>query len=46
MLYPNINSADFLNSFMQYYYIDDGRDENVLLPSRPLKIQKGLDEFN
>jgi len=46
MLYPNINSADFLNAFMQYYYIDDGRDENVLLPSRPLKIQKGLDEFN
>lgn len=45
MLYPNINSANLLDIFMQYYHIDDGRDGNVLIPSRPSKIQTGLDEF-
>ena len=34
-----------LEAFMQHYFIDDGRTENVKLPDRPLKKQKGLDEY-
>jgi hypothetical protein len=44
-LNPCINSAELLEAFTQHYYIDDGRTENVKLPDRPLRKQKGLDDF-
>lgn len=45
-LYKGINSAELLNAFMEYYYIDDGRN-NVSLPARPkTPVQMRLDESN
>lgn len=45
-LYKGINSAELLNAFMEYYYIDDGSN-TISLPERTkTKRQKRLDEPN
>lgn len=45
-LYPDINSAELLNSFMEHYYIEDGRKGKIPLPKKPPARQWGLHEFD
>jgi len=44
-LYPDINSAEILNAFMDYYSIDDNRLGGAQLPNRPTRGQRELDDF-
>lgn len=45
-LYPGINSAELINSFLEYYYIEDGRKGKIPLPKRPPSRQWGINEFD
>jgi hypothetical protein len=45
-LYKGINSAELLNTFIDHYYIEDGRIGNVELPAIQKTKQRGLNEFN